>query len=597
MWSVVVITTADEAQRQAFEQQIKDKYERRELPMDLPILVVADPPGPSRIGNGGSTLTALEFLHNQYGKDLFHLKVLLIHAGGWSQRMPSATILGKIFSPIPYGEPVYQMLDLKLAMYLPFVPRLSPGVFLVCADDFLVYDLRLGESGDWSIPADGFTAFAHPSPISIGRTHGVYVVDRAEELDTKSPVVLAECLEVLQKPSDQLMRDKGALLSSSNGQFEFANGITLKGEVVYTDSSFYFGVDVMKRLLELKKEIGQITCEIDAYGDFLQALGPRATGDYIHNTSNISLKTSNLINVRQQVYQAMRPCHIQLLLLNASQFIHIGTTKELIHHFCADEQFKAQMLLHSDVFNSWLQLPDHPASQEEKFVETSWTDDLQAANKRKGCVMHSVLVKSSSLAKNAVVEYCRFDVPVSVEEDTIISSCQWLKEESGKGLQGQDVLHFPGGTFLHTVSVLHQGKSVFVTVFSSISDDLKVSAPIASLSSLAFFRTTVGHAMRSWTVPEKVVAPKADDRSEVMVSLWTLKLYPGAVTMTESLELALDMICSLQERCALPKSLALDNLQFFSLSDVLTQKDVTTMLNFRRQLFDQIQLCRVESKV
>lgn len=49
MWTAVVITTADEAQRQAFEQQIQDKNDRSELPCDLPIHVVSDPPGP-RLG-------------------------------------------------------------------------------------------------------------------------------------------------------------------------------------------------------------------------------------------------------------------------------------------------------------------------------------------------------------------------------------------------------------------------------------------------------------------------------------------------------------------------------------------------------------------
>ena len=49
MWTAVVITTADEAQRHAFEQQIRDKHDRSELPLDLPIHVVSDPPGP-RIG-------------------------------------------------------------------------------------------------------------------------------------------------------------------------------------------------------------------------------------------------------------------------------------------------------------------------------------------------------------------------------------------------------------------------------------------------------------------------------------------------------------------------------------------------------------------
>ena len=59
MWSVVVITTANEAQKDAFEQQIHDKLHHNELPLDLPIHVLADPPGP-RIGM--VTETCLAFI-------------------------------------------------------------------------------------------------------------------------------------------------------------------------------------------------------------------------------------------------------------------------------------------------------------------------------------------------------------------------------------------------------------------------------------------------------------------------------------------------------------------------------------------------------
>lgn len=534
-------------------------------------------------GNGGSTLVALEFLHGVYGESLYQHKILLVHAGGWSQRMPSATILGKIFAAIPHGEPLYQMLDLKLAMYCPLVPHLAPGIFLVCADDFLVYDL--GEAADWSIPSLGFTALAHPSPISVGRTHGVYVVDGAEKIDTKKPVVVAECLEVLQKPSDDRMKSRGALLKSETGCFEFADGIQLDGEVVYTDSCFFFGVDVVKRLLRLKKEIGTISCEIDAYGDFLQALGPNATDDYIFNTANISQMSSDLTQVRKKVFGAMRGCDIHLLILNASKFIHIGTTKELIYHFCQDGEFQSQMALQRDVFNCW-------QKGEGSDMGNGHGRENMSSNSEgtQGCVMHSVLMVSSSVAPTSVVEYCRFDVTVTVEDGAIISNCQWLQSEN----PCSQPLILPAETFLHTVSVLHQGVTYYVTIFFDISDNLKTSVPAPSLASLSFLKTTVGSTLKHWGLSTEDVSPHAR-RSEAKVSLWTLKLYPGATTMTQSLELALDMLSCVRNECSLSKSLTPNDGTFFSLSDALAQKDVATMLNFRRQLFDEIQSSRAQT--
>jgi fucose-1-phosphate guanylyltransferase len=49
-WDVVVLTAADEAQKNVYEKQLKYKYERQELPVNVEIIVVADPPGP-KIGN------------------------------------------------------------------------------------------------------------------------------------------------------------------------------------------------------------------------------------------------------------------------------------------------------------------------------------------------------------------------------------------------------------------------------------------------------------------------------------------------------------------------------------------------------------------
>lgn len=34
---------------------------------------------------------------------------------------------------------MYQMLDMKLAMYIPFIRKMQPGVFVTCADDIEVF--------------------------------------------------------------------------------------------------------------------------------------------------------------------------------------------------------------------------------------------------------------------------------------------------------------------------------------------------------------------------------------------------------------------------------------------------------------------------
>lgn len=63
---------------------------------------------------------------------------------------------------------------------------------------------------EWNFKNDGFTALAHPSPLSVGVTHGVYVLPKDMEF---SATTTTSCLEVLQKPSLETMREKGAVVS------------------------------------------------------------------------------------------------------------------------------------------------------------------------------------------------------------------------------------------------------------------------------------------------------------------------------------------------------------------------------------------------
>ncbi|KAJ1170800.1 hypothetical protein NDU88_002671 [Pleurodeles waltl] len=167
-WDVVVITAVDKEQELAYQQQVAEKRNRKELPLGVRYHVFADPPG-AKIGNGGSTLYALTCLEQLYGGQWDNFTILLIHAGGYSQRLPSASALGKIFTALPMGYPIYQMLELKLAAYIDFPRLMSPGVLVTCADDIEVFSTGPKEMIKFDKP--GFTALAHPSSLTVGTTH------------------------------------------------------------------------------------------------------------------------------------------------------------------------------------------------------------------------------------------------------------------------------------------------------------------------------------------------------------------------------------------------------------------------------------------
>lgn len=59
-------------------------------------------------------------------------------------------------------------------------------------------------------------ALGHPSSIGIGEGHGVYVVGSDSSQSLKHISSLQECLEVLQKPSEDIMRARGAIYVKGN---------------------------------------------------------------------------------------------------------------------------------------------------------------------------------------------------------------------------------------------------------------------------------------------------------------------------------------------------------------------------------------------
>ncbi|KAK3576413.1 hypothetical protein CHS0354_026750 [Potamilus streckersoni] len=579
-WDVVVITAADEDQKDVYVKQIEQKLSRKELPLGVPYFVISDPPGP-KLGNGGSTFTAVSVLEEKYGSHLFDLRVLLIHAGGQSQRLPSVSVLGKIFSPVPFGQPLYQMLDVKLAMYLPLIAKLGPGIFVTCADDFLV--CNLGQNGpNTTFSTTGFTALAHPSTLAIGTGHGVYVVKELENIDTKALVLNCECIQVLQKPSEEMMYKKGAVLKGKD--LHFPDGIKIFGSAAYTDSSFYFAHDITKKFIKFAKDNGALTCEIDAYGDFLQALGPLASEDYIYNTSNVSTITPDLIPTRQKIFSLLNGSSLMLIVMNSSKFIHIGTMKEYIDSYCSDVTFQAEMHLSKDIFNLWTTYSNGDL------------EDCEAPRKRirlsdtcLGCVMHSILPQNSFTSSRSVLEYCHFDTPVQVGQNTILSNCRLLSTEKCMNGQGEKAtsssVKVSDNLFLHTIPVTVEDKTQFVTIFCDIEDNLKKVAVNNDIAKLHFLQKTVEDVATILDIDLKETAPHPSIPGS-KINLWFSSLFPVVDTMSQSLMLSLKAIKAIREEKA--GMVSFKEYPLYSMARVLQTKDLMSMLAYREELFKQI---------
>ncbi|KAM6079558.1 fucose-1-phosphate guanylyltransferase isoform 3-T3 [Theristicus caerulescens] len=507
-------------------------------------------------GNGGSTLHVLQCLEDLYGDKWTSFIVLLIHSGGYSQRLPSASALGKIFTALPFGDPIYQMLELKLAMYIDFPSHMKPGILVTCSDDIELYSTGVTETVTFDKP--GFTALAHPSDLTVGTTHGVFVLDPSS-FSGKGGLEYTSCHHFLHKPDIETMRQCGAIcvrgncsqLSSSGDHSDSENDL----ECVYTDSIFYMDHSIAKQLLTFYKQMGTLCCEIDAYGDFLQALGPGATQDYTENTSNVTKEESQLVEVRQKLYSLLKGTTLNVIVLNNSKFYHIGTTQEYLFHFTSDSKLKFELNLLSVAFSI--------------FSDKAETLDQSAS------IIQSILEPGCFIGPGSVIEYSRIGPEVSVGKNSIIS-----------GSYINLKVDIPSNCFLSSLSIKINDQVKYVSMVFSVEDNLKKSVKLLSdIHSLQFFGVSLLECLDLWGVK---VSDQLFSGENTHLGLWTARIFPVCSTLSESVSMSLKMLNSVQHMSAFK----LNGFKLLSVEEMLTYKDVEDMLKFRKQIYDEICLQR-----
>ena len=112
-WDLVVLTASNERQADAYRAQLEARKRSGLLPKHSRFLVMPDPKG-TRIGSGGATLRVLsELSRNQRDEPssghtsptLRDQRVLVIHSGGDSRRLPHCSATGKLFARVPHELP------------------------------------------------------------------------------------------------------------------------------------------------------------------------------------------------------------------------------------------------------------------------------------------------------------------------------------------------------------------------------------------------------------------------------------------------------------------------------------------------------------
>ncbi|KAI9010240.1 L-fucokinase-domain-containing protein [Hyaloraphidium curvatum] len=320
-WDAVVLTAGDEQQKAVYEG-ILDRLTGDGL---LPTLgtkyhVLMDPPGP-KIGSGGSTLVVLDALSKAYGAHLRTMQILLLHAGGYSKRLPHVSACGKIFAAVPIENALGRAMtvfELKLVLYVDFPRKMEPGFFLASADTIESFTETYF---DFTLP--GFTALAHPSPLKIGISHGVFVLPHTP-FPCSGP---SDVKTFIHKPRVPLMLEHGA-------NFSFGGE-----DHVLTDSCYFAHHGTYDALLHALKELQPLRAELEAYGDVLSPLGTHPHHAHLDSGANLvdPAGFEAVREARRVLWARLEGTPLRALALEESGFHHLGTAGEYLTHLCGGE--------------------------------------------------------------------------------------------------------------------------------------------------------------------------------------------------------------------------------------------------------------------
>lgn len=468
-WTTVIITASSERQAERYRAEIRRRRESGRLPGSVGYLVVPDPDG-VRIGSGGATLNALRALYEagrggETSEQAWQSRrVLLIHSGGDSRRLPQYSLSGKLFSTLPVKTPwgdVSTVFDELLAFSTGWASRLGAGLVVVSGDVVLLFDPR---ELRWERP--GVCGVAMPRPPEVGRRHGVYVAGPGGRVRS-----------FLQKAGTEQMHAAGALLPDDQ--------VALDTGLLRFDPATAARLSAVAEVWEAEWErpAGATPAgaapptEIDLYQHFAGALtGEWAPGPQARATE-------------RHLAEALAGVPFHCDLVNG-EFTHVGTTALFRELMTSESEFASL----------------YEADQRVRQNSPVGTRSARA-------IIDSVLPPESDLADNVVAIECNLSYAIQAGRGAILHG---LTDETG-------LRRVPENTVVHQVPVVHpDGQRGTVVRVYGVSDDPKIT--IGSEAATWFGRPILAVLealnLRPDTVWEGVPAKER--------SLWNARLFPLA---------------------------------------------------------------------
>lgn len=397
IWDYVVLTASNEEQASIYRREIEYRLYLKQLPGRTKYLVLADPDG-KRVGSGGATLNVIKAIAEREQRneaDFFKdLRILVIHSGGDSKRIPQYSACGKLFSPVPRVLPNGQASTLfdEFMIATSMIPgRMQEGMLVMSGDVLLLFNALQIDTQFY-----GAAAISIKEDVDTGKNHGVFLGDEKENVKKflhKQSVETLESLGAVNR-QHQVNLDTGAILMDRNMLKSLYSLISTENKI--DDEKFQEFVNEKAR--------------ISFYGDFLYPLAADSTlEDYIKEAPEGEM-CEELISCRKKIWEVLKNYQLKLICLSPAEFIHFGTTKEL-------RKLTTEMV-DDYTFLGW-----------EHVVCANYPD------KQGTYALHNVYVKQGvKIADGAYVENSCLGEDVVVEKGAVVSGLQvpsgWVLREN-----------------------------------------------------------------------------------------------------------------------------------------------------------------------
>jgi galactokinase/mevalonate kinase-like predicted kinase len=334
-WDYLIVTASNDLQARACRSQLEARRALGLLGGVADVRVVADPGG-RRVGSGGSTLCCLmEVLARELAAKggapadaaadpaafLRPLRILVLHAGGDSRRLPAYGPCGKLFVPVPgmsdsaLGTTLFDRL-LPVFLDIPEGPAGAGQVVVASGDALVRFD-----------PAE--LDLARPGIVSLGC---LAAPEEASRHGVFCPGPDGRVRRFLQKPSPGDQVAAGAIDRSGRSILDLgimsldaaSAAALLRAFPVLPDPSdptrLAWTPSVRDRMLENG---------LDLYREVSCAMGTEATPE-THRAAAAASGSSWEPSALAALYRGLRDVPFFIQALARCHFLHFGTTRQLI---------------------------------------------------------------------------------------------------------------------------------------------------------------------------------------------------------------------------------------------------------------------------